>query len=70
MARCFYIAWEKQIKNTNLNEITFDWRKFHQIFKAVYVRALLASENQILDHSFSVFWGDYLILKLMHNKFK
>ena len=71
MARCFYIAWEKQIKNTNLNEITFDWRKFHQIFKAVYVGALnIASENQILDYSFSVFWGDYLILKLMHNKFK
>ena len=30
----------------------------------------IASENQILDYSFSVFWGDYLILKLMHNKFK
>ena len=51
------------------------WRlidaRFHQIFKAVYVRALnIASENQILDYSFfRYFWGDYLILKLMHNKF-
>ena len=70
MARCFYIAWENHIENTNLNEMTFDWCTFHQIFKAVYVRALnIASENQILDYSFSVSWGDYLILKLMHNKF-
>ena len=70
LGRCFYIAWENQIINTNLNEMTFDASGIKSTKPCTYGRALnIASENHILDYSFSVFSGDYLILKLMHNKF-